>query len=46
MTASWVLAIGVYAFMGWLFVGAEDQRKFNNKMIENGTMNKYEITVK
>ena len=45
MTTSWVLAAGVYAFMGWIFMTAEDQRKFDNRMIESGIKNKHEITI-
>ena len=42
---SWVLAGCVYAFTAWIFMVADDQRKFDNRMIESGTKNKYEITV-
>tara|TARA_Y100000031_G_C7912922_1_gene244674 strand:- start:70 stop:219 length:150 start_codon:yes stop_codon:yes gene_type:complete len=45
MTTSWILAMGVYAMLGWMFITAEDQRNFNNRMIESGVKNKYELTV-
>ncbi len=45
MTTSWILAMGVYAMLGWMFITAEDQRKFDNRMIESGIKNKHEITI-